>query len=289
MAKIIKLTPSQMENARKGFFEFLQKRKEEIEKELDEYSSSFDKTVAEKMSDGNLGLSKTIKLEYKKDLSKIDRRASLVFSKGAYIKMCALVATTDKEVAWHGVAERGEDDIYIVKDIIVYPQEVTAATIDRDRKEYEKWLAKLDDDTFNNLRFQGHSHVNMGTSPSGTDLEHQREILDQLFDEDFYIFFIMNKSMSMYAKIFDLKKNVVFEKEDIDVCIGGMKLGAFVKEAGGLVKTKTYTAAKKDTVNTASGVVTKDKPKQVSKFDEDYDDYPYGSWYRGYYGGRYYD
>ena len=44
--------------------------------------------------------------------------------------------------------------------------------------------------------YAGHSHVNMGTSPSSVDLNHQEEILRMLGDNDFYIFMIWNKSFA---------------------------------------------------------------------------------------------
>ena len=38
------------------------------------------------------------------------------------------------------------------------------------------------------MRFQGHSHVNMTTGPSGTDLTNWNEFLQKnLLDDDFYL------------------------------------------------------------------------------------------------------
>ena len=86
-----------------------------------------------------------------------------------------------------------------------YPQKVTGATVNTDQEAYAKWMQELDDETFNSLRFQGHSHVNMGVSPSSTDIENQGRIVSQFGSADhFYIFMIWNNSMDFSARVFDM-------------------------------------------------------------------------------------
>lgn len=151
----------------------------------------------------------------------INQKAKIIFKTGAWIKMETLIKNFDKEVAWHGVASRveGAENVFIISDILVYPQEVTAATVVTDQQEYENWLINLPDDQFNNLRMQGHSHVNMPVSPSATDLNHQEEILGQLDDDMFYIFMIWNKRFNSNCRIYDMKHNVMYEDKDIEVQI----------------------------------------------------------------------
>ena len=72
----------------------------------------------------------------------------------------------------HGTVLRTENsksdsNEFIVEDIFVYPQEVTGSTVTTDQEAYSKWLYELDDDIFNNLRMQSHSHCNMGVSVYG--------------------------------------------------------------------------------------------------------------------------
>lgn len=162
------------------------------------------------------------RISYSKPLEDSSRRATVCFTPEAWMKMYMLVMSFDKEVAWHGVATRGEDpekDEYIISDILVYPQKVTSATVETDQEEYENWLYDLPDEVFNNLRMQGHSHVNMSTSPSGVDTNHQGKIMQQLDDDMFYIFMIWNKSLSKWIKIYDFSKNTMFESADVDVKI----------------------------------------------------------------------
>ena len=185
------------------------------------------------------------KVSFTKTFNAIDRKATLNFTEIAWHKMQSLVREFDKEVAWHGIAKRSDDeeDTYLITDILVYPQEVTGATVNTDQQEYEQWLMELDDDTFNNLRMQGHSHVNMGTTPSSVDTTHQREILDRLDDDMFYIFLIWNKKNEKTIKIYDFKKNICFETADVDINVIEEENGiqAFIKEAKALVKDKVTT------------------------------------------------
>lgn len=144
-----------------------------------------------------------------------DQKALVHIESLAWNKMWLLINSFNYEVAWHGIACKVSPEKYIIKDIIVYPQTVTGATVSTDQNEYEKWLMSLDDDEFNNLRFQGHSHVNMDVSPSSVDLSHQESILSQLGDKDFYIFAIFNKKGEFDMKIYDMEENTLYEKKDI--------------------------------------------------------------------------
>ena len=217
MAKIIKLTPEYIEEARRDFEETLQNIK---------------------LSDG--------KINFCKSFNSITRRATVYFTEIAWEKMQSLIREFDKEVAWHGVAFRGEDpdkDEYTITDILVYPQEVTGATVTTDQVKYQTWLMEHEDDVFNNIRMQGHSHVNMSTSPSSVDTTLYERILDQLDDTMFYIFLIYNKRGDKTYKIYDLAKNVLFETSDVTVKIIGkdFDLDSFIRDAKDKVTDRVYT------------------------------------------------
>ena len=123
--------------------------------------------------------------------------------------------------------------------------------VNTDQKEYTQWLYAQEDEVFNAIRMQGHSHVNMGTSPSSVDLTHQEEILNQLDDDMFYIFMIWNKRLEHTVKIYDLASNTLYEDADIDlVC---PTLDSFLEEADQLVKKKVYTPAKSSSPKKPAG------------------------------------
>ena len=188
---------------------------------------------------------------FKKTLSNVDAKATLRFTDHAFLKMFTLVQSFDKEIAWHCVADRTENENeYLISDVLVYPQTVTGVTVEMDTAEYAKWIENgvlAGDERFFKLHAQGHSHVNMSTSPSGTDLQHQRGILEDLRPNGFYIFMIWNKRGEYTLWIYDLEKNIVFENKDITLEIGesGDEFSAFLKEAKEIVKAKVtqYTGA----------------------------------------------
>ena len=218
MSKVIKLTTEQLQECRKDFDTALSTMK---------------------LTDGKISFIKTITCP--------NEKATLYFDPLAWRKMQTLVKEFDKEVAWHGVAYRGEDEAkneYFITDILVYPQKVTGSTVNTDQEKYEMWLMQHEDEVFNNIRMQGHSHVNMTTSPSPVDETHQAKILEQLEDDMFYIFLIWNKSNSKFIKIYDLKKNILFETIDVTVEIldDGSGIDEFLADAKKLVEDKPTTS-----------------------------------------------
>lgn len=135
----------------------------------------------------------------------------------AYAKMISLIKNCGVELAWHGIVERLDTYNYRITDILVYPQKVASATVESDDDKYPDWLMGLEDDQVNALRFQGHSHVNMGVSPSTVDKENWQKFLETLTDNDFYIFCIGNKRGEFYWTIYDLQTGWIYEPADIDI------------------------------------------------------------------------
>lgn len=188
------------------------------------------------------------KISYTKILNFVNRKATLYFTELAWTKMQSLVRGFSTEVGWHGVAKRGEDpnkDEYIIEDIIVYPQVVDGANVNTDQKAYNQWLYSDElDPVFNDIRFHGHSHVNMGTTPSSVDTSHWGGILETLLDDMFYIFAIWNKRNEKTIKIYDLKKNVLFETSDITVeVLANDDTEKFMEKAKSLVVERKHTAS----------------------------------------------
>ncbi len=144
------------------------------------------------------------------------KKPVLHFTNDAYLKMKSLVNGCKDEIAWHGTVTKCANH-YLVDDILVYPQTVTGTTVNTDQTEYSMWLMQQPDEIFPRIRLQGHSHVNMQTSPSGVDTAWYEAILEQIKDNDFYIFLILNKSGDLNVWIHDLAQNIIFEKADITI------------------------------------------------------------------------
>lgn len=240
-----------------------------------------------------------------------ERKCAVTFTGAAWMKMQYLIAVVDtQEVGWYCTARRGDDedkDEYFIDDIILYPQQITGATVTEDTDE--EWTNELPDEVFANMKAHGHSHVNFACNPSPTDLHHQDEVLSTVRDDSFFIFFIYNKKGESNWRIFDYAKNVRFDTADVDV---------YVEEDGGFfdlieqvpkrIKKKTYAStytgtgygtgygsgygygAGSGSTTTASGGSFADKGKKSDKksktshsFD-DYDDDDFGYDYP--FGGR---
>lgn len=239
---------------------------------LEEIVADFRKKITESKFDG--------KFSYSKDFGRVDRKATVMFSQDAYIKMMALVQGFSDEVAWHGVAYRDPDetkDLYCVTDILVYPQEVTGATVTTDQEKYEQWLYSHDDDVFNNIRMQGHSHVNMGVIPSGVDDDLYSSILGQIEDDMFYIFMILNKRNDMFVKIYDMKKNILFESADVNIGIVG--IDGFLENAKKMVQERKFVPSKPAQSYNSYLKGTKSRKKKVTNASNSiWDDFDYDDW-----------
>lgn len=176
-----------------------------------------------------------------------DRKATIRFSEKAWIKMFALIHTYSTEVEWHGVVERIAPDAFYIKDVLIFPHEVTGSTVTSDQTAYEKWLDTLDNDTFNALRFHGHSHVNMGVTPSGVDMNYRKNILNNFGtptanSDYFYIFLIFNKKGEISGEIYDLQNNALYSTDDITIITDESKwLTDFLDEAKDVVKEHSYS------------------------------------------------
>jgi len=98
----------------------------------------------------------------------------LVLSSLAYKKQQALVQACDIEIGWLGYVDVEKDGTLYVSDIFVPKQEVSGTTTDIDEEwlgQYGIRLAETEQgcEQLTKMFYWGHSHVDMGTSPSGTD------------------------------------------------------------------------------------------------------------------------
>ena len=191
-----------------------------------------------------------VTLNFKLKEVKDDRKATITFSEKAWMKIFALVHTYSTEVEWHGVVERTAADAFYIEDVLIFPHKVTGATVISDQTEYEKWLDTLDNETFNALRFHGHSHVNMGVTPSGVDMTYRHNILNNFgtpseTSDLFYIFLIFNKKGDISGEIYDLQNNALYSKsttaDEINIVVEDCDwLTEFLDEAKRVV-TESYS------------------------------------------------
>lgn len=188
----------------------LAKAKEHILKQLDGL----------RLQGTKINLQYDLEEAFKEQLKEQNYKKPIIYmTASTYLKMTEYVAQCDTEIAWHGTVKRGTGDkkhLFFIKNVFLYPQKIAAATVQVDDTKYTQWTDSLDADTFNTMRFQGHSHVNMNTFYSSTDEENKRAFLNDLLDDDFYIFLVTNKRKEHNFEIYDLAQNIIFEKNDIE-------------------------------------------------------------------------
>lgn len=207
---------------------------------------------------------------------------TIYITPNAYIKMRMLVDKSDKEIGWYGIVNEmpGLQATYIIEDIVVYPQKVTGVTVEQDEDRMFEFEMSLTTEQVNHKRFHGHSHVNMGTSPSGVDESFYQDLLSQV--TDYFIITITNKRNEYTTRFYDVANNILYTDVPIQLIQddGSLYLDWYEtnKEQ---VKEHTYTTTQvtKPTFTTNKSKTktpTKTKQKQTSIFDyeDDYwDDY----------------
>lgn len=131
-------------------------------------------------------------------------------SRQAFNDMLILVDEADGEIGWLGTVKK-EGNVYTIEEVFLLKQNASSATTQitvDGLAEYSQELLTQPDgmDKLSRTQFWGHSHVNMGTSPSGQD-ESQMSLFKENGNE-FYIRGILNKKGRMEFAFFDWKRNI---------------------------------------------------------------------------------
>jgi len=93
----------------------------------------------------------------------------------AYKRMYVYIQMAPREVGWLGTVTRLASGDFLIDQVFLLEQEVTSVetelSTDGQNKLVMELIEKGDEglELVNRLRFWGHSHVRMGTAPSGTD------------------------------------------------------------------------------------------------------------------------
>jgi hypothetical protein len=121
-------------------------------------------------------------------------------------KMGCYVALCDKEIGWLGTARMLKSGNIAVEDVYLFEQEVASTTCEINPAGLAKFadeLVRQDGgvEIYNNIRLWGHSHVNMGVSPSGQDDTQLKFFKDS--GHDWFLRVIANKDGRMEFTLAD--------------------------------------------------------------------------------------
>jgi hypothetical protein len=178
-----------------------------------------------------------------------DQTPSVFISVGAMAKVQQYVQQSAKEVGWMGQVEyrdngKGGKIITLVNPYAV-AQEVTPSTTDLDatgKGSIAEWGMSLDKPEL--IKWWGHSHVNMGVSPSGTDMKTFVEHIENDPDEPF-VMTIHNKKGAIYCNTY-IGRGLYIEDMTLLINYGNDEITEQVAaELKANVREKTYAQSTK--------------------------------------------
>lgn len=128
--------------------------------------------------------------------------------------MWYIVEQASQEVGWLGTVQQNGNDL-LIDEIFLFEQRAHGTTCEISTDGLAAWAQEMletrpdADDVINRLRFWGHSHVNMGTSPSGQDESQMSIFADSC--SDFFIRAIANKSGRLEFTLFLYEKGLAIK------------------------------------------------------------------------------
>lgn len=137
------------------------------------------------------------------------------FTSEALMKMKIYTKEVNDEVGWLGTVRKIDERLYMVDDVFLFHQNVHGTTTEitpEGLSEFAEEILKEENgiEKWNNMKLWGHSHVNMGVSPSDQD-EKQFEELKK--NADFFLRVITNKKGDIKVDVFE--GNFIYLNVDI--------------------------------------------------------------------------
>lgn len=135
---------------------------------------------------------------------------TVFYTDEAWESLWYIINKSKKEVGWLGLVDIFDDGDYLITDIYIPPQEVDAANTDIAPEAMATLAMQIIDEGKDpsKLRYWGHSHVNMGVSPSHTD---EKQVDEYLETADMFIRGIYNKRGESKVDVYDKNKNYIFQ------------------------------------------------------------------------------
>lgn len=168
----------------------------------------------------------------------LNHKATIKMSGDIYASIVSAVQRQDKEFAWFGdvVVEQDDPENFVIRisDIYLYPQTVSNSSVSEPDTSSQEYLDFMCDKIAEGARlgkpvmqYYGHSHVNMGVTPSAVDMDYRNQ------NAQLNVFSIHNKAGNMEWQIWT--EDFIYETKDIDVQVMGTKL-----QNTELIKEKAY-------------------------------------------------
>lgn len=213
---------------------------------------------------------------------------TIYISANAYVKMRMLVDQMSTEVGWYGTVTKcpGLQETYVIEDILVYPQTVTGATCEQDETKMFDFEMSLTTEQVNSKRFQGHSHVNMGVTPSGVDEQFYQDLLTQV--TDYFIICITNKKNDYTVRFYDVENNILYTDLELKVLLDdGTDTNNWFTLVKDQVANKSIVTVDPNKPGNFKGSIfdtgdTKSSKELAKEYDKRYYDWDDWDYYEGY-------
>lgn len=136
----------------------------------------------------------------------------VLFKSSAYSDLKHMLSTKfaeKKEFMFIGEIKREGLD-FIIENLLIAPQEKNSGTfVETDDDRYPGWLAEnYHPKDRKKVRLHGHSHVNMGVTPSGVDNNMISRMMSYI--SDYYIQLIVNLREEFTINLFDKASNIIY-------------------------------------------------------------------------------
>lgn len=134
----------------------------------------------------------------------------IIFSQEAMMKQKAYVLNHNEEIGWLGFVKKNNNNYYVY-DVALAPQETNYTTTEITEtglQEFMEELLEKDPDKINEVRFWGHSHVEMATIPSQQD----EDMFESFYKTcEYFIRVIVNKKGDIDISLIDAKRNIRYD------------------------------------------------------------------------------
>ena len=210
----------------------------------------------------------------------------------AYDKMNEYIDQSDLEIGWLGTATKRGSNIYVIEDTYLFEQEVSDTTTEIKEEGLNNFAMELmqkenGEELWNNMRVWGHSHVDMGTSPSSQDNEQMKLFIKN--PNEFFIRIIGNKKGDMKIDIYDFELGLIYEDMEYEIVYEEEKQGKInninntIKRLRDMLeKMITPNEDVKTSIKEEIALKVKKKKEKYVSYYNTYNDYGYYSNYGNY-------
>jgi hypothetical protein len=144
----------------------------------------------------------------------------IYIQKEALEEMYHFVNLCDKEIGWLGTVEREDDETFVIQEVFLLEQDVSHTHTKFDPDSIAKFYNEIlqlenGNDLANQMKFWGHSHVNMDTFASGQDDLQMDEFRDN--GNEWFIRGIFNKKGKISFTIYLYTEKLIIK--DVEWCV----------------------------------------------------------------------